>query len=85
MMSFQYQVKDPVGLHARPAGLLVKFTQGRGSSISVQKGGRKVDAKRLLAVMGLSAKQNDTVVFTLEGPSEREDCEALRDFCAKNL
>lgn len=85
MVTFQYQVKDPVGLHARPAGQLVKFVKGCKSSVSIQKSEKKVDATRLLAVMGLAVKQNDIVVFTLEGDSENEDCKALEAFCEKNL
>lgn len=85
MQTFQYTVKDPEGLHARPAGMLVKFSQSCTSSISIEKGGKTADAKRLFAVMGLAIKQNDTVTFTLEGESEQKDCAALQSFCAQNI
>lgn len=85
MQIFQYTVKDPVGLHARPAGLLVRCAQGLSSSVTVQNGDLRADAKRLFAVMGLAVKQGDTVTFTLEGGSERSDCEALKEFCEQNI
>lgn len=85
MQIFQYAIKNPVGLHARPAGLLVKCAQGLASSVTAQNGDLRADAKRLFAVMGLAVKQGDTVTFTLEGESERSDCEALKAFCEQNL
>lgn len=85
MQTVQYTVKDPVGLHARPAGLLVRCAQGLASSVTAQNGDRRADAKRLFAVMGLDVRQGDTVTFTLEGESERSDCETLKAFCERNL
>ncbi len=85
MQKFQYTIQDPVGLHARPAGLLVKCAQGLASSASIEKGGKTADAKRLFAVMGLAVKQHDLVTFTLEGEAEQEDCETLRAFCEENI
>lgn len=85
MVTFEYQVTDPEGLHARPAGLLVKFAQGCSSSVSIQKGTRKADAKRLFSVMGLAVKQNDTVAFILDGESEQQDGAELKAFCEQNI
>lgn len=85
MVSFQYTVKDPEGLHIRPAGSLVKCAQGCTSTINIEKNANKVDAKRLFAVMGLCVKQNDTITFLFEGENEQNDCETLKSFCYKNI
>lgn len=85
MKTFQYTVTDAEGLHARPAGMLVKFAQGCASSVKIEKEGRTADAKRLFAVLGLGIKRSDTVTFTLAGESEEQDCAALKDFCEQNL
>ena len=56
MKDLVYVLTDPVGLHARPAGDFVKAVQKLSCNVTLEKGGKKVDAKRLLAVMGLGAK-----------------------------
>lgn len=85
MRKFEYTVKDPDGLHARPVGLLVKCAQSCSSAVKVAKGDKQADAKRLFAVMGLGVLQNDVVTFTLEGPEENADSEKLQAFCEENL
>ena len=85
MQSFTYQIKDPDGLHARPAGLLVKCAQACSSDVGISKGGKSADVKRLFAVMGLGVGQNDAVTFSVEGPDEVADCAKLKGFCETNL
>ena len=46
MKQFQYTITDPVGIHARPAGLLVKAAKGFSSSITVEKGGKTAAATK---------------------------------------
>lgn len=81
MITFTYTIRDSLGLHARPAGLIVKksseFTE---NSITIQKEGKEVDAKRLFAVMSLGAKQGEQIHVQVEGPSEEETAESLRGF-----
>ena len=85
MKKFTYSVKDAGGLHARPAGLLVKCAQSCSSTVQISKGGKSADAKKLFAVMSLGAKQNDEVTIEIEGANEAVDCTTLQNFCAKNL
>ena len=71
MKEFEFVVTDPVGIHARPAGNLVKeIKKYTDSKISLTKGEKTVDGLRLMAVMGLGVKQGDTVKFTVEGGDE---------------
>ena len=85
MMSFSYTINDPMGIHARPAGLLVKAAKAYKSKITVKKGEKEVDATRLIALMGLGVKCGDEVTFSIDGEDEAEACEAMKAFMADNL
>lgn len=71
-MSFEYVIKDSLGIHARPAGLVVAEAKKYQSAVTVEAKGKKADAKRIFAVMSLGVKCGDTVIVTCEG----EDAEA---------
>ncbi len=75
MKEFSYTITDPNGIHARPAGVLVKQLKGFQSSVTIFKGDKNVDMKKLLALMGLGVKQGDTVTVKIEGEDE-EACAA---------
>ncbi len=61
MKEFQYTVKDACGIHARPAGLLVKTVKGFASSATLEKDGKSCDMRKLMALMGMGVKQGETV------------------------
>ena len=54
MVSFKFTVKDDEGIHARPAGMLVKHVGSLSSAVEIEFNGKKVSAKKLLAVMDLA-------------------------------
>ena len=56
MKKFSYKIKDEAGIHARPAGLLVKTAGKFQSEIKLLCGDKSADAKRLFAVMGMGVK-----------------------------
>ena len=85
MKSFSYTVKDELGLHARPAGLLVKEVKNFQSKVTLERDGKSVDASRLMAVMGMGVKKDQTVTVTVEGNDEDAACEALKAFFKANL
>ena len=85
MRSFSYTVTDPVGIHARPAGLLAKEARRFVCEIKVEKGGARADAKRLIAVMGLAVKCGDEIKLTLDGADEDAAAEALEQFVKEHL
>lgn len=85
MKTFEYLIHDEYGIHARPAGQLVKLAGSFHSRILVQKAEKQVDAKRLLAVMGLCAKKGDSVAVTADGGDEAEAIQALKQFFAAHL
>ena len=85
MKSFSYTVKDELGIHARPAGLLVKEVKNFQSKVTLEKDGKSVDASRLMAVMGMGVKKDQTVTVTVEGDDEDAACEAIKAFFETNL
>ncbi|BCJ97821.1 HPr family phosphocarrier protein [Anaerocolumna chitinilytica] len=85
MKTFDYTVKDELGIHARPAGLLVRSASTFKSSITLKKGDKEADLKRLFAVMGLSVKKADTVTVVINGEDEDEALKAIKQFFESNL
>lgn len=73
MQEKQYVVHDPLGLHARPAGLIVKEAQRYQSEITltVQSSGKSASAKGLFALLGLEVCQGDTVTLAANGQDEQ--------------
>lgn len=85
MKSFTYTIKDEVGIHARPAGLLVKKAKEFDSTITIEKGGKSVNASKLMALMGLGVKCGDTVIVKSEGSDEDKAAAAMEEFFKSNL
>ena len=85
MKEFQYVLTDREGIHARPAGLLVKKANEFQSEIKIERGGKSADAKRIFAVMGLAAKCGNTLNVKVEGQDEDEAAKALEEFFKANL
>lgn len=85
MKSFSYTVKDELGIHARPAGMLVKEVKNFRSKVTLEKDGKSVDASRLMAVMGMGVKKDQTVTVTVEGDDEDAACDAIKAFFETNL
>lgn len=85
MKSFQYVVKDPLGIHARPAGLLVKEAKNFSSKITIKKADKEADASRLMAVMALGVKGGMEVTVTAEGADEDAACAAMKKFFEEQL
>lgn len=85
MKQFDYVIKDQEGIHARPAGLLVKMAAGFKSEIKLEKDGKSIDAKRIFGIMGLGVKMDQTVTFKISGEDEEEAAKALECFMKENL
>ena len=81
MKQFFYRVRDPNGLHARPAGQLATFSKRFASQIRVSANGKEVDAKRLLALMSLGAVHGTELCFTVSGDDEESAATALEVYC----
>ena len=85
MKSFEHVVKDELGIHARPAGVLAKEAKAFFSTIKITKGEKTAEATRLMAVMSLGVKKDDLVTVTVEGEDEEAAFEAVKKFFEENL
>ena len=85
MKEFTYVITDAEGIHARPAGELVKKAKEYASSISIIKEGKKADAKKLFGLMGLGVKQGMEIVVQVEGDDEEAAAAAMEEFLKENL
>lgn len=85
MKEFNFVIKDELGIHARPAGMLVKEAGKFESAITVNCKGKSVGAKKLLGIMGMAIKKDDEVNVTVEGADEEEACAAILKFFEENL
>ena len=86
MKQFNYVINDPLGLHARPAGLLAKLAKPYADTvITVTKGDKTVKASQLMKLMSLAAKNGDEVIVAAEGPEEDTAIEAVKAFFEANL
>ncbi len=86
MKSFDYIITDPVGIHARPAGILVKEVKNyKDSVVTLTRGDKTVNLLKLMALMQLGVKQGDTVTVSVEGGDEAAVCAALETFFKENL
>ncbi|MBS6314932.1 MULTISPECIES: HPr family phosphocarrier protein [Porcipelethomonas] len=85
MKTFTYTIKDDLGIHARPAGLLVKTAKNFNSEITIAKDGKSVNALKLMALMGLGVKCGDTITVTVSGEDEESAASAMEEFFKSNL
>lgn len=88
MKQFQYTIKDELGVHARPAGLLVKLVKlakQYTSAITIEKNGKTCDMRKLMAVMGMGIRQGETITVTAEGEDEAAAIEAVEKFLTENV
>lgn len=85
MREFKYIITDPQGIHARPAGELIKAIKDFQSAITIAKDGRSADAKRIFGVMGLAVKQGQEITMTAEGVDEDAAIETIEAFLKNNM
>ncbi len=85
MKEVKYIIQDPVGIHARPAGELIKVVKEFESNITITKDDKTVDAKRILGVMGLAVKQGQEITITADGADEEAAIAAIEKYLRENL
>jgi len=85
MKSFQYVIQDPVGIHARPAGLLSAKAKEFNAVVKIAAGGRKSEVTKLMAVMAMGITCGQEITIIAEGPDEEEAIAELEKFVRENL
>lgn len=85
MKEFKYTITNEVGIHARPAGLLVKEAKQYESTITIIKGDNSSKATALMKLMGLGVVKGDEITVQIEGEDEEACFEAMEKFMKENL
>ena len=85
MKTFEYTIKDELGIHARPAGLLLKEEKMYESECTITKDGKTKKLTQLMMLMSLGVKQGETVTVTAEGADEDAAIAGLKEFFEANL
>lgn len=85
MKSFDYVIKDPVGMHGRPAAVLAKLVKESMTDVIITANGKSVDASQLMLVMGMGIKMGTKINVTIEGAKEEEAEEKLKEFFESRL
>ncbi len=70
MKTINHTIKDPNGIHARPAGVIVNTAKKFSSDITILKDDKKGDCKRIFSVMGMSLRCGDTFRIEISGNDE---------------
>jgi len=85
MKFFTYTITDELGIHARPAGMLAKAAATVKSTVTIDNGAKKADARRLMAIMSMAVKNGQTVTVTVEGEDEDTAVVVMEEFFKTNL
>ena len=74
------KIKNPQGLHARPASIFVRLANKFESDISVRKGSENVNGKSIMGLLMLAANQGSIVEIEVSGPDAEMMMEAIEKF-----
>lgn len=85
MKNFEYVIKDELGIHARPAAVLVKEVKKFESKVVLRCGDKECEIVKLFALMSLAIKKGDTVNVSIEGADENVAYENIKRFFEENL
>ena len=85
MKEFKYVITDAQGIHARPAGELIKAAKEFASTIKIAANGKVGDCKKIFTVMALGVKAGTEVVITVEGEDEETAASAMENFFKTTL
>ena len=85
MISKDVTVQNNVGLHARPATFFVQRANSYKSSIWVEKGDRRVNAKSLLGVLSLGIAKGTAITLISDGVDESEALDGLAELINSGL
>jgi phosphotransferase system HPr (HPr) family protein len=88
MRSVDIEIRNPSGLHARPAAMFVKAAAGFRSTVTVEnldRGAPPVNAKSIISFLGGGIAKGHTVRIAADGEDEEAAIDALRDLVASGL
>lgn len=84
-MNLKVKIIDPIGLHARPASLLVQESNKYKSEITLENfEGSTANLKSIMSVMAMAIKQNDEIIINTSGSDEKEALKGLEKVLKDN-
>ncbi|MDR1469116.1 MAG: HPr family phosphocarrier protein [Spirochaetaceae bacterium] len=78
MVRFDYVITDELGIHARPAGILIREVKNHRSAVTFSHGEKTAEGDKLFAIMKLGIKQGNTLGVTVEGGDEEAAAAAIK-------
>ena len=78
MKEFKCVVKNPLGIHARPAALLAQACVNLKSSVAISCNGKEAMGSNVLSILSLGAKKGDRLNVKVEGPDEESAVDTVR-------
>jgi len=85
MITKDYPILSPQGIHARPATILIRLTKKFKSVVSLQKGDTVIRLNSMLNILALGAKNGDLISVIIEGEDEAEAAGAIDEFFSEQL
>lgn len=85
MKEFTYVIKDEIGIHARPAGNLVRVLKDTKSNVTIECKGKRADAKKIFSLLSLAAKKDDEIKIIIDGEDEEKVEKDLVKYLSENL
>lgn len=71
------EIKNSLGIHARPASMIVKTASKYDSSVELIKDGMNVNAKSIMGILMLACEKGSKVTIRAEGPDEKEVVDSI--------
>jgi phosphocarrier protein HPr len=85
MITKDYIILAPHGLHARPATTLIRLAKSFKSTTSLQKAGKTVKLNSMLNILSLTIKGGETITVIIEGEDETIASAAINQFFTEQL
>ena len=85
MKTINYTIKDSEGIHARPAGILVRVAKEFVSSVTMKKGDKEADCKKIFGIMSLCVKCGENIEIVVNGEDEEKAAQAILRCLEENL
>ncbi len=77
-MEFKAKIKDPIGLHARPASVMTQEANKFESDITISVNGKSGNLKSIMSVMALGVKTEEEVTIAAEGADAEQAVAAIK-------
>ncbi len=77
MIERGFVLKDPMGLHARPAAQLMMALREIKSAVTISGNGEQVNGKDVIQILSLGCVKGDEITFMAEGPDEEKAMETI--------